>query len=286
MPKRNWDGRSAPVVTALVLIIAVLVMLLVWDGASSYTENRVNAERNANGYAAQTEAEIQAQCAVPLTPECVAQIVATSREQQRAEYDLAAQRDMAKWAMAMLIVSAIGTIVGLVGIVFVYRTLHAARKGNKIARKSAERQLRAYVTLTIDDAPPIEAGVTPSFKYSFRNSGQTPAYDLRFGIEFGMARNLIPESQIESPIAMGPTKMTLDPGAGVAGEYFGGRALTEEDAAHIRHGNVGQMFVRGAITYRDTFDRDRVTRFLYIYRGDLAMRVGKMTPYHLGNDAT
>lgn len=83
---------------------------------------------------------------------------------------------MAKWAMAMFIVSAIGTTVGLVGIVFVFRTLKATRKGNKINREIGEAQTRAYLSPGAGTFRVTLNGATLNVTIS--NFGQSPAQQV------------------------------------------------------------------------------------------------------------
>ena len=68
-------------------------------------------------------------------------------EAAHAEQDLKAQEGSAFAAKVMLGVSVTGTIFGFIGLYFVYQTLAASRLNNEIARETAERQLRAYMSL-------------------------------------------------------------------------------------------------------------------------------------------
>lgn len=142
---------------AFAIVVAILFALFIWDLSASQTENRVRAERHATRYAATAEQRISQSCAVATDmtlAECIRQVIETTHEQQRAESDLAAQRDMAKWAWAVVVVSIASVAVGLIGIYFIKRTfdktvdaVDAARDANEIARRSAERQLRAYMSI-------------------------------------------------------------------------------------------------------------------------------------------
>lgn len=97
-----------------------------------------------------------------------------SRNEWREEEDLRTQRDMSRWALLMLIVTTIG-------VVYVARTLHEARRTNEGFAKASEQQLTAYVI-----AEAFELHVTHidngnkglNWSFALRNAGQTPAFDL------------------------------------------------------------------------------------------------------------
>ncbi len=93
---------------------------------------------------------------------------------------------MAKWAFWMLIASVTGAFLTMLGLGFVWRTLHHTRRaadfageGVKEARNATANQLRAYVgpravNYTFD---PVSGGFGASAEIS--NFGQTPAFKFR-----------------------------------------------------------------------------------------------------------
>jgi hypothetical protein len=81
--------------------------------------------------------------------ECVEDAVTTSHENQRSEYDLQAQRDMAQWAFWLLIVTSAQfplTVAGLLALVVTIRQgqdgLTEAGKANRISREEMEASHR------------------------------------------------------------------------------------------------------------------------------------------------
>src|SRR5690349_6982806 len=110
------DGNRSQLADAVtVLFIAAVIFFsawAVWDWSASYTKNAIEADQGSRHYAADAQERIRRECTVPSTmPECVAKIVQATQENQRAEYDLSAQQDMAKWAWWMVAVSLLATIV-------------------------------------------------------------------------------------------------------------------------------------------------------------------------------
>ncbi|MAN45224.1 MAG: hypothetical protein CMF04_03335 [Hyphomonas sp.] len=105
------------------------------------------------------------------------------RQEWREEQDLYAQRQMAKWAFWMLFVSAVGVLVGAVGLIFLKGTLDAARDTNqsaldsiRVTREIGQAQVRAYLSFM---EPAFH--LSPKIRISFfaKNSGQSPARHLR-----------------------------------------------------------------------------------------------------------
>jgi hypothetical protein len=100
--------------------------------------------------------------------------------------DLKAQEEMAKWAFWMLIAAVSGALLTILGLGFIWRTLHHTRRAADFAgeavnegRNAAANQLRAYVgpravNYTFD---PVSGGFGASAEIS--NFGQTPAFKFR-----------------------------------------------------------------------------------------------------------
>lgn len=66
------------------------------------------------------------------------------RNEWREEQDLYAQRQMAKWAFWMLVISGAGVVVGGLGLLFLKRTLDETRAMTEATREIGENQTRAY----------------------------------------------------------------------------------------------------------------------------------------------
>lgn len=97
--------------------------------------------------------------------------------------DLAAQRSMALAAWAMVGLTIVATIVGGLSLALIYWTLDAARRSAVAAEKSLDlsrnvgiAQTRGYVTISL-----VGVSLEPPVLIVLRlkNSGTTPAYDLR-----------------------------------------------------------------------------------------------------------
>jgi hypothetical protein len=181
--------------------------------------------------------------------------------------------DFTKWLAVSTVVMAAATIA-----LAVFSLLQAV-----IMRRTARRQLRAYVFITtaeigdIDDSQNLHASV------SIKNSGQTPAYDLinRGAITIREARlrgDLWPEDKDASL-----SKTALGPGE-VLGKYFSARPLTTEERAAVRSGTHA-IYVYGEILYKDAFRRRRHSRYRFMHGGETAIRSRQLVICDEGNEA-
>jgi hypothetical protein len=167
------------------------------------------------------------------------------------------------------------------------KSASAAQLALKHSEESAERQLRAYITVElrgVNMAPdrPLEAAI------QMFNRGQTPARNIvvkwatavcpvkpsREQIESIHASAICPED--DPSFILGPNE---DRGANASGEAY------EGDEVFSVLASKGAICVAGAVEYLDAFDRPRRTRFCHIYiGGDHGPDGGKY--YHYGNDYT
>lgn len=112
---------------------------------------------------------------------CVEEAIQTSGEYQRAERDLAAQKNMATYAKWLLALSVFTTVVTAFGVWFVKITLDETRKAVKSAddavgatREIGEAQIRPYLSIRtqMNGCPPRDKLETPcSMGLEIANSG-------------------------------------------------------------------------------------------------------------------
>jgi hypothetical protein len=163
-----------------------------------------------------------------------------------------------------------------------------------VMRRTAQRQLRAYVgvvrgeLINIDGDDPIEATVI------VKNSGQTPAREVvMWG---GMAVRGFPLRDPINPPEKGPPRaQTLAAGA----EFYKTEksfktAKGEITPAHpqmLKEGTIS-IYVYGEITYRDVFKKKRHTTYRLFCGGghpnSIVLRdgktVGRLSPHEDGNE--
>lgn len=188
-------GKLFAALTGFVLaFLAVAIPLAIWDLSATYTLNHVEAEHYSEQYQASASERIADDCGMAepaAIAHCVEQVVTATHEQQRAEADLNAQRDMANYARGALIIAAMGVGVTAIGVVYVALTLSEARKtttaalqgaaaaieANNTAKDIGKKQLRPYIVY--NSAKFDKLWISPSqarlqVDVSFRNCGLSP----------------------------------------------------------------------------------------------------------------
>ena len=177
------------------------------------------------------------------------------RMAKAAEETVEATRDAANWARNQFW-ATIGEIVALVlTILIAMAAVIAAFRSNRIARESAERQLRAYVGVfrTTIDWSVVGA---PRATIHIRNDGQTPAYNLTHWMAIGLSdkadlKNLHP-----------PTKLSKsDLGPNVPMSIAQTKPLTQQQITALQTGQL-RLFVWGMVNYNDAFGQiDRWVKY-------------------------
>ena len=228
---------------------------------------------------------------------CIREVVETTNEHYRSEYDLIAQREMAIWAFWMVIVSVGSVVTTGIGIIYVARTLREAREttkaavrgaiaaeetvkeareatkaaidgteaafeANAIASRNAERQLRAYVLVESSQVLIDENGLG-GVLLTFKNSSQTPAIDLVIACH--MKVELVGSLTELEPVQFNPTASKFSVSAS------GGR---DKKVGPVQPSIVGalqsgqsQMIIWGEARYSDIFGRPHWSRFHLVCGG-------------------
>lgn len=173
MPKRD-RGAGFKAVTALFLVsITVLTVVALFEAGRSVGVAEGEYEAQSDTYARHAEQDIQRRCLsldLVASAECIQDVIEAANESERAERDVVAQSEMALWALGMLIVTTLMTVITAVGVVFVWRTLVATQKMAIDTREIGEAQVRSYVYATA-----AEIDVTANtMTVTFRNFGNSP----------------------------------------------------------------------------------------------------------------
>ncbi len=137
----------------------------------------------------------------------------------------------------------------------------------EISRRTARRQLRAYVSNTPRAVFFFEVGKCPQVRSDIRNHGQTPAFDV--GHTFEVAVFLVTPGQ--TPVLPAPTRVidtstTLFPGD-MWTWFTGANPLTQGDIDAMRRGEAC-LYLWGDTSYRDAFQRKRSTHFCVYVTGE------------------
>jgi len=128
------------------LTIALLVTGFVWTVSADHSAKKVRGSERAHQYAQGTADRIRLACSgsqAPAVYECIAKEIAASREDQRDEYDLSAQQQMADWAFWTMVIGSITTMITAWALWYVKGTLDETRAMTREAEKGTAAALLA-----------------------------------------------------------------------------------------------------------------------------------------------
>jgi len=164
-------------------------------------------------------------------------------------------------AAATIVLAALTTILAF-GTIFLWRSTRRLVFG---AERTAERQLRAYVTVGSEGISQFGGpAVTSIANVSVRNVGQVPARDVRWFINAAFSDNGR-ESNFPIGNDVFGQNLTIQPNtAMVRSQRF--EIGNEETYTKFREGK-NFLYVWGEITYLDGFDNRRYTLFCQRYNG-------------------
>jgi len=196
---------------------------------------------------------------------CVANAYAAEREAQRAHEDLQAQQDSARAAFWMIALGGIQALLGIVGLVFLVRSLdhsanalREARDANNAAwqadvttREVAEAQVRAYLGLSgietilyYDDMP---LRVSAYFKIGIINGGQTPARNISYRVSISWH---LKDDYTNATIAARTSSEAEDLMAGRDRQIFSQNIPLRDDVAARALNGTLYFVVKGRVRYR------------------------------------
>jgi hypothetical protein len=162
--------------------------------------------------------------------------------------------------------------------------VQACRLGQtiQVMRDTAERQLRAYVSVDTAQITGINSGDNPVADLVVKNFGQTPAYDLTEmgGIAMGVSFNTIPPPTGSHRMS----RASLSAGAVTREFHPGPRPLTPEAIAALLAGTM-TLWVYGEIHYRDAFKIERFTKYRFMIGGAVGIHGTNLAICEEGNEA-
>lgn len=136
-------------------------------------------------------------------------------------------------------------------------------RSNSIARDTAQRQLRAYVSVIGSTIDTLDDGSGFLLQAVLRNDGATPAYDVEImGETFDGSYPI--DERVFVPRHL-PRKSIMGPGNELACPLrIIGSPL--ETIAAVKNREIG-LYIHGVCRYNDAFGVARFTRFRYVYGG-------------------
>jgi hypothetical protein len=200
-----------------------------------------------------------------------------------------AASDAAGYAWLQLWGAAVG-IMGLLWTIWLTRrAVKAAQASVDVAQDTAKRQLRAYVIPSAFKIRKVRVGAVAEITLELKNTGQTPAYELR-----ALAQAFIAEggcaSQFKARFTSG-SDVNTSRGIIGAGGWMRFRVefnvpVSQELMDKIQSGEL-ELGVFGVASYRDAFNRRRLITFKrYLWHPHVpAKGVAPMVVCSKGNSA-
>jgi hypothetical protein len=182
----------------------------------------------------------------------------------------------------VLAFSTVGLWVSTIGL---YR---ASERQLGLASETAQRELRAYIVGTSSAQMRGFNGPRPICLLSFKNAGQTPAFNVSV-----WTSNAVAAYPMENPPA--PPNHTPEeessvgvvaPGGEFHNEIVSDIEVTAAERAEVIAGRCA-FYIYGKISYRDSFGIERTATFCHFFAGDRARgNNGPLATYHKWNVAT
>lgn len=222
---------------------------------------------------------------------CIASQIETQGQTKHDAEDLVAQQQSAHWAIVAALAGAGGLVSTIIGLFFVWQSLTKTneslrlnRQANDHARESAERQLRAYVSIKDIVVNKFAANEAVEVSVLLINSGQTPARELR-GVVSGIPTPTPYELKAFPLKGKGfegkPSQAEVGAGGGHTLPLIGPRLTAAFYAAAKER--KGFIVVAGYGSYRDVFKK----RHLFVFRGHIVVHpdghTSGVTPHHKSN---
>ncbi|WP_415013724.1 hypothetical protein [Brevundimonas sp.] len=191
----------------------------------------------------------------------------TDADAEREQRDLDAQEDMAIWAQAMFWTALAQALLSAAGIVLIYITFRETRRAANsaeeivdVTRRSAERQMRAYLSIRRVQIEDFKVGEYPKVTIDLRNTGQTPAKRISARIDMRRSNKWEDErASFQNPVHTSRLEIggQCDTSQTLAADLI---ALTDDQEIGFMAGEWGYA-VFGLITYRDVFGKLRRLTF-------------------------
>lgn len=252
MSDSNWNIRDKAIVAAFFLFCgAILAVAFYWSGSlAGYQDGRRVEART--GHEAQTKHLVKQSC-ISLTGaslvDCVYDETAAAQEAMTSEQDLDAQQGMEHWAFWMFVATTAQAIIASSALVFLMKDLRQNRK-------SAEQQLRAYLTFR-EITWNIEKG-DAILQIEWVNRGQTPAYNADTWADWKtLETEITPDFAFSRPTDFAHCPVVIGPEQSVFGLSRSGPTI---DTMRESVDGTKFIYVWGEATYVDAFGVAQVSQ--------------------------
>ena len=157
----------------------------------------------------------------------------------------------------------------------------ASDKQARIADETAEKQLRAYITISETHICNIAEVFPPKAFFQVKNSGQTPAYNVRLFCQV-MIRPFPYDGPFPVDYKQQGTSAVIGPGLSLTNNIpFPNFPM---DAIPLLIEGKAILYIYGEMYYRDIFKKEHVTKFRLYHGGDRPVCEGGINAAPEGNE--
>jgi|GEM_PF-2664178 len=198
------------------------------------------------------------------------------KEENRADRNLAAQEDTARWAFIMIFVGVLETCITACGVILVWHTLKAswaaaehgrraadaAEKAIKVTRDVGRSQTRAYVA--VKDAFLYQGVFEPSVMLKISNIGQTPVRWIEIeGNAHPAPEKFTADNILLNPKGINKHRWSIDPGQ--EGREHPVDLETDSSLKKIieQCGSDGRFVIQGTVRWETMFAEIFESTFFY-----------------------
>jgi hypothetical protein len=237
----------------------------VWSQYQTERDRYEAYQKRADDEAEKSADEIARNCTIiplvnPALINCLRQQIQAYQKQDTTNKDLEAQQRMAYWAAVAALLSGLGLLVSVGGLILLFRSLRQTRQAISNDREIGEAQVRAYLAVESPEQHlgSIQAGKDFAIELKIKNTGQSPAYNMQY------IAALMP---LDYPLADDQGDLIEpDPASIQRGVMIGAGGDSRIDAEltrHIRPDEIKSITNEGAlrlcavviVTYFDVFQR-------------------------------
>lgn len=201
--------------------------------------------------------------------------------------------DWMLWVTAgLLVVAAIQACFFFVQLRLMKRSMRVAEMAAvatedsvNIMRDTATRQLRAYISIDCARIEFPEPGV-PKVTVTIKNSGQTPAHNLRHWIHQWIERYPLSIDLPEPPDDFVMSSSVLGSGATHEMQIIHPKPIIKPCCIHEIGTPDATIYVYGAVTYQDVFGNEHFIKYRLMHGGSNQVRPGFLSPCEAGNEAS
>lgn len=260
------------VIKRLISLVILLAPLIVTAAGQSAPQKGVTGQKSSLKTEEAKQSNQNHEAAQKAAPPIAKQVNAAVSDSQPAKggEDIEIQRKLARYTKWLVIVGAIQFVVLIAQAAVFWFTLHAINRQTLLSSDTAQRQLRAYVCVN-SALLKFSQPEVPEVQIHLKNSGQTPAYEVRGWIHIWIEKYPLKISLPEPPEGFQKSKEIMGPGS-TRTYVIAKKPPIPSQSLPLLGTTEGTIYAYGEVRYKDAFGGERYTKYRLIYGGSEGVR--------------